>query len=470
MFKNILIFINILFMYYIYIYSIIFFISTIYSMVNLNNHIYKKRYKNIIKIEKENNYPPISILVPAYNEEKSILNCIKSLLKLDYPIFEIIIISDGSTDKTVEKIITEFRLKKVKRPIRKLIRSKEIINIYQNKDEVKITLIDKLNGGKADALNTGINASKYPYFVSLDADSMLNYDSLKNIIEPIIEDDRTIAVGGNVKVSNSAVIDNGEIKRIKTPKKAIVIFQLIEYYRVFLTNRVWFNRFNGNLIVSGAFGLFKKQSVLNVGGYSLECIGEDMDLIIKLHSFYRKNKRNYKIQYNPNAICWSEAPETYKDLKNQRKRWHMGLMQSLLGHKYIFLNIRYGIIGIFSFMYYFIYEMLSCIIEILGLIVILLSYSIGIINWDFFKTFMFMYIIYSTIISISAIILERYMFKSLMSIKTTLVLILFSIIECFGYRQLCSLYRILGIISYKRKNFKWNKIQRIDYYNEPKKV
>ncbi|WP_024615670.1 glycosyltransferase family 2 protein [Clostridium sp. Ade.TY] len=470
MFKNILIFINILFMYYIFIYSIIFFISTIYSMVNLNNHIYKKRYKNIIKIEKENNYPPISILVPAYNEEKSILNCIKSLLKLDYPIFEIIIISDGSTDKTVEKIITEFGLKKVKRPIRKLIRSKEIINIYENKDEVKITLIDKLNGGKADALNTGINASKYPYFVSLDADSMLNYDSLKNIIEPIIEDDRTIAVGGNIKVSNSAVIDNGEIKRIKTPKKAIVIFQLIEYYRVFLTNRVWFNRFNGNLIVSGAFGLFKKQSVVNVGGYSLGCIGEDMDLIIKLHSFYRKNKRKYKIQYNPNAICWSEAPERYKDLKNQRKRWHTGLMQSLLGHKYIFLNIRYGIVGIFSFMYYFIYEMLSCIIEILGLIVIILSYSIGIINWDFFKTFMFMYIIYSTIISISAIILERYMFKSLMSIKTTLVFILFSIIECFGYRQLCSLYRILGVISYKRKKFEWNKIQRIDYNNELKKV
>lgn len=465
MIKNILIFINVLFMYYIFIYSIIFFISTIYSILNLNDYIRKKRYKNIIKIEKESNYPPISILVPAYNEEKTILNCIKSLLRLDYPIFEVIIINDGSNDSTVKKVIKEFNLKKVERPIRRLVESKSVINMYESIDKPNIVLIDKINGGKADALNMGINVSKYPYFISLDADSMLEINSLKNIIDPIMHDNRTIAVGGNIKVSNSAIIDNGIVKKIKIPKKLIVIFQLIEYYRVFLTNRVWFNRFNGNLIVSGAFGLFKKQAVVNVGGYSLGCIGEDMDLIIKLHSFYRKNKIKYKIQYNPSAICWSEAPERYKDLKNQRKRWHMGLMQSLLGHKYIFLNIKYGIVGIFSFMYYLIYEMLSCIIEVIGLIVIILSYNVGIINWDFFKTFMFMYIMYSIIISASAIVLERYVFKSLMNFKTSLILILFSIFEFLGYRQLCSLYRILGLISYKKRNFEWSKIQRIDYEN-----
>lgn len=470
MFKNILIFMNVLFMYYIFIYSIIFFISTIYSIINMNNYIVKRRFKNIIKIEKDENYMPISVIVPAYNEEKTIINCIKSLKKLDYPIFEIIIVNDGSKDDTKKRIIEEFNLKKIERPIRRVVNCKDPIDIYESEGGTKITLVNKDNGGKADALNLGINISKYPYFVSLDADSMLQENSLKNIMEPIIEDDRTIAVGGNIKGSNSAIIEDGKVKKLKTPRKFIVIFQFIEYYRVFLVNRILFNRFNGNLIISGAFGLFKKQAVINVGGYSLGSIGEDMDLIVKLHSFYRKNRVDYKVQYAPNAICWSEVPERYKDLKNQRKRWHIGLIQSLLSHKYIFLNIKYGIVGLFSFIYYVIYEMLSCVIEVIGLVVMVLSYSIGIINWDFFKTFMFMYITYSFILSTASIILEGYMFKDIVKIRTIIKLIIFSFFESFGYRQLCSFYRIMGIISYKRRKFEWEKIQRIDYLNESKNL
>lgn len=470
MFKNILIFMNVLFMYYIFIYSIIFFISTIYSIINMNDYIIKRRFKNIIKIEKDKNYMPISVIVPAYNEEKTIINCIKSLKKLDYPIFEIIIVNDGSKDNTKKRVIEEFNLKKIERPIRRAVNCKDPIDIYESEDEIKIALVNKDNGGKADALNVGINVSKYPYFVSLDADSMLEENSLKNIMEPIIEDDRTIAVGGNIKGSNSAIIENGRVKKLKTPRKLIVMFQLIEYYRVFLVNRILFNRFNGNLIISGAFGLFKKQAVINVGGYSLGSIGEDMDLIVKLHSFYRKNRVDYKVQYAPNAICWSEVPERYKDLKNQRKRWHIGLIQSLLSHKYIFLNIKYGIVGLFSFIYYVIYEMLSCLIEVIGLVVMILSYSIGIINWDFFKTFMFMYIIYSFILSAASIILEGYMFKDIVKTRAIIKLIIFSFFESFGYRQLCSLYRIIGIISYKRRKFEWDKIQRIDYLNESKEL
>lgn len=470
MFKNILIFMNVLFMYYIFIYSIIFFISTIYSIINMNNYIAKRRFKNIIKIEKDENYMPISVIVPAYNEEKTIINCIKSLKKLDYPIFEIIIVNDGSKDDTKKRIIEEFNLKKIERPIRRVVNCKDPIDIYESEGVIKITLVNKDNGGKADALNLGINISKYPYFVSLDADSMLQENSLKNVMEPIIEDDRTIAVGGNIKGSNSAIIEDGKVKKLKTPRKFIVIFQFIEYYRVFLVNRILFNRFNGNLIISGAFGLFKKQAVINVGGYSLGSIGEDMDLIVKLHSFYRKNRVDYKVQYAPNAICWSEVPERYKDLKNQRKRWHIGLIQSLLSHKYIFLNIKYGIVGLFSFIYYVIYEMLSCVIEVIGLVVMVLSYSIGIINWDFFKTFMFMYITYSFILSTASIILEGYMFKDIVKIRTIIKLIIFSFFESFGYRQLCSFYRIIGIISYKRRKFEWKKIQRIDYLNEDKEL
>lgn len=464
MLENIIDYINIFFMYYIFIYALIFFVSTIFSIINLHESMLREKYSNNLRIKNEANYIPVSILVPAYNEEKTIIECIDSILSLDYPECEIIVINDGSTDKTMQVIIEQFNLKKVMRPIRRLVKSKEELSVYEGGENFKITLINKDNGGKADALNLGINAARYPFFVSLDADSILQKDSLSNIVIPFMENERTIAVGGNIKVSNQVVIIDGEIVKVFTPKKWIVIFQIIEYYRVFLTTRVWFNRFNGNLIISGAFGLFKKEAVINVGGYDIKSIGEDMSLIVKLHSFYRKNQLTYSIQYAPNAICWSQMPEKLKDLRNQRRRWHIGLMQSILEHKYIFLNIKYGLIGTFSFLYYLIYEMLSCVLEIIGIIFIILAYFTGFINIQFFVTFMIVYIGYSVVVSMASIILENYLFKNMLTIKVILKLMVFSIIECFGYRQICSIYRLSAIFQYRKRKYDWEKIDRKQHH------
>ena len=253
------------------------------------------------------------------------------------------------------------------------------------------------------------------------------------------------------------------MKEVATPKKWIVILQLIEYYRVFLTTRVWMNKFNGNLIISGAFGLFKKQAIVNVGGYNPNSIGEDMELVVKLHSFYRKNKIPYSIQYVPEAICWSQVPETIKDLKSQRRRWHMGLMESMLEHKYIFMNPTYGIVGVFSFLYYIVYELFSCIIEVFGFVFMFIAYENGYMNMDFFITFFIIYFMYTSVVSIASIILEGYMFDKMLSLKTKIKLILFSFIEPFGYRQMCSFFRILGILKFRRRRHSWDKIERIDY-------
>ena len=187
-----------------------------------------------------------------------------------------------------------------------------------------------MNGGKADALNMGINVAQYPLIISLDADSILQYDSLSKIIIPFMKDNRTIAVGGNIKVSNQVILERGRVIKYLKPQKFVVIMQLIEYYRVFLNTRVWLNKFNGNLIISGAFGLFRKDAVISVGGYEVNSVGEDMDLVLKLHSFHRKNRLPYRIEYEPFAVCWSQVPSTLKDLKNQRRRWQIGLMTSLL--------------------------------------------------------------------------------------------------------------------------------------------
>lgn len=463
MLKNIIDFINNLIMYYVFIYAVIFFVSTIFSMINLNDHILRKRYRNNIRIKNKANYIPVSVLIPAYNEETTVIDCIKSILNLDYREFEIVVINDGSTDNTEKVIIEEFNLTKVARPIRRLVDCKTELSIYEGGNNIKITLINKENGGKADSLNMGVNAAKYPFVACIDADSVLKKDSLMEIVTPFIENDKTIAAGGNIKVSNQVVIEDGEVKEVGDPKKWIVILQLIEYYRVFLTTRVWMNKFNGNLIISGAFGLFKKQAIVNVGGYNPNSIGEDMELVVKLHSFYRKNKIPYSIQYVPEAICWSQVPETIGDLKSQRRRWHMGLMESMFEHKYIFMNPTYGIVGVFSFLYYVIYELFSCVIEVFGLLFMFIAYEYGYMNMDFFITFFLIYFMYTSVVSIASIILEGYMFDTMLTLKTKVKLILFSFIEPFGYRQLCSFFRILGIFKFRSRKHAWDKIGRIDY-------
>ena len=437
-------YLNMYIMYYVFIYALIFFISTIFSVLELNEDKRKRRYLNALSINSKDNYVPVSILVPAYNEEETVSDCINSLMYLDYPEYEIIVIDDGSNDNTSKVVIENFNLKKIARPIRRLLKCKNEEFVYKGKlkNSIKLTLVRKENGGKADALNMGINISKYPLFASLDADSILQRDSIRNISIPFIEDDETIAVGGNIKVANQVVLDKGNVVKILPPKKLLTIFQTIEYYRVFLTTRVWFNSFNGNLIISGAFGLFKKSAAINIGGYDTDTVGEDMDLVAH------------------NAICWSQVPESLKDLKGQRRRWHIGLITSLVNHKYIFLNPKYGVVGIFSFLYFVVYELFSCIIDILGLIIVLISYFSGLLNIEFLFTFLIIYILYGIVVSITSVMLENYTSKHISSIGTLLKLIIFSIIESFGYRQLCSWYRITGFIGYRKRKHQWSKINR----------
>lgn len=459
--ERIIILLNDFFMYYIFIYSILFFMATIYASININKHMRLKKYKNIYTIDNPKNYVPVSILVPAYNEEATIVDCMKSMSELDYPEYEIIIVNDGSKDNTLNKVIEAFNLKKINRPIRRVVKCKMEKEIYEGYiNGVLVTLIDKVNGGKADALNMGINASKYPLFVSLDADSILQKDSIKNMVFPFLEDENMIAVGGNIQISNSIILKKGELHKTIVARKWIVLMQLIEYYRVFLATRILFNRFNANLIISGAFGMFKKEVVVNVSGYRTDTIGEDMELVMRLHIYNRNNKRKYKIEYAPEAICWSQVPEKLKDLRGQRKRWHLGLMQSLLSYKFVCFNYKYGVIGLFSYPYYFIYEMLSPIIELLGVVLIISSYLLGYIHLKFFIVFMLMYFLYSMILSCACVVLETYFIKGSLKFYSVLKLILFSILESFGYRQITSIFRLNSIFQYRCKNYSWGTIER----------
>lgn len=449
--------INIFFFFYMFLYATVLFLTTLFSAFKLDDYFKGKSYMSYTVINNKANYIPISILVPAYNEEVTIVDSINSLLNLNYPSYEIIMINDGSKDQTVAKVISHFNLKKVSKPYRKLIPTNEALDIYEGNGKIKIILVDKVNGGKSDALNMGINVCSFPTFLCMDADSMLQSDALQKIVEPFLEDDQMVAVGGDVKISNNLVIDNGEILSIEKPEKLIVIFQMIEYLRVFLNSRISLNGINGNLIISGAFGLYNKQAVVNVGGYTNGLMGEDMEIIMKIHSFYLKNKISYKTSYVPDAICWTQVPEEVKVLKRQRRRWHVGLAQSLKRHRYMFLNPKYGLIGMVSFPYFLFFEYLTPFLEVIGLVTITLSFLLGIIDLNFFLFYLLVYMGFNIIVSMISIIIERYMFSSTMTNKITFQLILFSILESFGYRQIISLFRMGNIF---KKSHNWGEMTR----------
>jgi len=461
--KDIILKFNLFIIYYVVAINFIYFVQLILSALSLYGYIRKVRYSDYQNYTTSYNMIPISILVPAYNEEETIVDNVRNLLYINYPEFEIIVINDGSKDNTLKKLIDAFSLKKIDQPVRYLIKTKDIKGIYKNIDIPNLVVVDKENGGKADALNAGINVSRYPIFVSIDADSILESDSLVRVIMPFIEDKETIAVGGIVRIANGSFIKRGLIKKVELPKSSIAMFQIVEYLRAFLTGRMGWDALNSLLIVSGAFGAFKKDVAVEVGGYLSGTVGEDMEIIVRLHKHMRKHKRRYKIKFIPDPVCWTQAPESLKDLRSQRRRWQIGLMDSLFRHKDMFFNPRYGIIGLYAYPYFFFFEMLGPIIEIIGYIFIPLSYILGILNLKYFTLFLIASILYGIILSIGAILLEEYTFNKYPSLRQVIKLTLYAIFENFGYRQLTSLYRFEAIFKYRKLKHSWGKIKRISF-------
>lgn len=451
---------------FIFIYNIIYSVLTllfiIASAFSLSDFVMNRLHMRSLNLNYQNSYIPISILVPAYNESVTIVSSIESLLHLDYPGYEIIIINDGSKDGMENLIIEHFGLHKVLKPIRRSIASKPWSSVYEaDIDHIKVTLINKENGGKADALNVGINASSFPLFVAMDADSILQANALKRIVYHFIKSEKTIVVGGNVKVGNNCTLKNGIISKISPSLNPLIIFQTIEYLRVFLSSRVALNLFNSNLIISGAFGLFKKEAVIEVGGYDTNTIGEDMELIMRLHEHNILRGNQYIIHYAPDAMCYTQSPEDLKSLKSQRMRWHIGLMDSLIKYRHVVFNKKYKVFGYIPVSYYVLFEMGAPIVDLLGFILIPTSYIAGWISLEILLFYFLCFSFYNISISFVSICFEVYLFKAPFAGWMVVQLILFSVIECLGYRQICSVFRILGMIRYKKARRTWGKIHRV---------
>jgi cellulose synthase/poly-beta-1,6-N-acetylglucosamine synthase-like glycosyltransferase len=401
---------------------------------------------------------PISLIVPAYNEEETIIDNILSLLDLNYPEFEIIVVNDGSEDHTLQKIVDHFQLRRIDVEINKQVPSAEINGVYGSFSIPNLVVVDKVNGGKSDALNAGINVSRYPLFCGIDADCILEKSALLRIVKPFLKDEKTIAVGGIVRIANGCRIRDGKLIEAKLPKETIVRFQIIEYFRAFLTSRIGWEKINALLIISGAFGVFKKSAVVKVGGYS-KTIGEDMELTLRLHEYHRKHRIPYKIDFTSDAVCWTQAPNTFKGLRNQRIRWHRGLTDSLMLHKRMLLNPSYGTVGMLSMPYFFFVEMLGPVVEMIGYAMLIVLIATSMLSGFFIFVFLLAFL-YGILFSLSAILFEEMSYKRYSGTWEITSLIAYSFAEQFIYRQLTVYWRVISFFNYKKGSKQWGTIKR----------
>ena len=406
--------------------------------------------------------PPITILAPAHNEESSIRVATRNLLELDYPELEVIIINDGSEDRTLEELREEFRLRPVRAVYVPEAKSAPVRGLYRSDVDARLVVVDKEAGGsKADAVNAGLNAATSPYVCVVDSDSLLERDALLRIMVPILEDPkRVVAVGGIIRVLNGSEIQGGQLQRVRLPRKSIEVIQVIEYLRAFLIGREAWAQGNMLMIISGAFGLFRTDLVRAVGGYRSRAIGEDFDLVARLHRHMLEKQADYEIRFVPDPMCWTEVPSDLKSLGRQRARWQKGLLDVLWPNLDMLFRPRYGRIGCFALPYLWLFELFAPVIEIVGIATIILAACVGVLSREFFLQFLIFGYAFATVISIGSVLQEEITYKRYNDWKDVARLITYCFFEHFPYRQLHMIWRLQGLWQYLRGDLVWKPVKR----------
>src|SRR6056297_1491307 len=455
MFNNILLTVDYIAIVYFVIINVTYIILNFVAFFSIRKNQLKKDLLDIDKTFSSEFYKPLSIIVPAYNEQETISENIKSILKLNYPEFEIIVVNDGSTDNTIEKLKEDFNLKTFNREYTRDIETEEIKNIYKSLSYPNLVVIDKENGGKGDALNAGVNVAGYPLVCNIDADSLIDSQALLRIVEPFVNDWRVIAAGGTIRVANQCKIKKGYIKEVNLSKNFLVRMQVVEYLRAFLFGRVGWAAINSLLIISGAFGVFKKKHLIRAGGYNPDTVGEDMELVLKLNRKMKEFQRKYKVVFLPDPVCWTQVPETINSLSNQRKRWQRGLGESLFYNWSLFFNYKYGSIGLIAFPFYFFVEFLGPLLETIGYISLISTFILGYGNQQIIILFLISSILLGILLSLSSLFFEEMSFRKYEKTKEVIILAITAVLENFGYKQLNTFWRLIGLYELIVGNKEW---------------
>lgn len=469
------------FNYYIAFYAIavnaIYLILLVFSYISVTRQERLWKIKDMSLLFKKRMLPSISIIAPAFNEEKTIIESANSLLNLKYPEYELIIVNDGSKDTTLNTLIKYYDLKRVDYIYESRLNTQPVRGVYLNRSRPKLIVVDKINGGKADSLNVGINIANKEYVCGIDADSLLEDDALIKLASLTLDEEtETPAMGGNILPINGCTIDHGHISKKGLAESKLARFQTIEYIRSFMSGRLGWSYFNCLLIISGAFGLFRKERIINVGGYltssgkyKTDTVGEDMELVVRISRQMKEAKHPFRILYAYNANCWTEVPEDLKTLKKQRYRWHRGLIEILTFHQKMSFNPSYGRIGTVALPYFYIFEMLGPIFEIQGYLMVILSIFLGILNVEIAMILFIAMVLMGILVSVSSLLISEKNGQNF-SRKELGILIFYAVIENFGVRQFFSLWRFGGYINMFKKPAGWQKAERKGFSGNPEQV
>ncbi len=406
--------------------------------------------------------PPISIIAPAYNEQYTIVSSVQAMLKIEYAQFEVVVVCDGPKDNTLEELIKGFDLVEVKEPIRKELEHKRVLSVYRSVREPNLKVILKENGGKADALNCGINACEYPLFCAIDADSLLEGDSLSKLAEPFLSSPNTCASGGVVRIANGSVIESGVVKKVLLPKTQMEKMQIVEYLSAYFLGRMGWVALDSIMIISGALGLFSKKAVLRVGGYKASTVGEDMELVLRLRNENIRSGISNGIAFVPDAVCWTQCPEDFKTLGNQRRRWQRGLWESLFVYKSLMFHPKGGVLSFVAFPFFVFIEALGPLFELMGYAIFILAAIGGFVSWEVFFYLLILSTLLGFILSISALLIEEVFFHNYSG--SQLVQLLWSaLLDSMILRYIKLWWRVQGMVQFFQKKTHWGEMKRMRF-------
>lgn len=406
--------------------------------------------------------PPITIILPAHNEESTICDSVDAALNLDYPEIRVVAVNDGSIDDTLAKLQDRYQLRPVDLLYVDTLHTAPLRGIYVSPVEPRLVVIDKVAGGsKAGAINAGLNAVTTPYVCVVDADSILERDALLRIMWAIdSEAKNVVAIGGIVRVLNGSILQNGRLREVRLPRRPIEIIQVVEYLRAFLIGREGWGALNSLLIISGAFGVFRTDVLRNIGGFRANAIGEDFDLVVRIHRYMREQGEDYRVAFISDPTCWTQVPSDFKSLARQRARWHKGLLDALLPNRDMLFRSRYGRVGLLMLVYIWIFELMAPVVELIGYTTIIAAAVLGLLDAQFFIAFLIFGYAFGTFISIGAVLLEEFSYKRYSAWGDVAKLVLFCFFEHFPYRQLTLIWALQGILQHFRGDNSWGEIKR----------
>ncbi len=442
---------------------------SIISFISVRRYVRKNRFTEYSALLTSPFAPGVSILAPAYNEEESIVENIRSLLSIHYSKFDVIVVNDGSKDNTLQKCIEAFSMEEVPYAIDEKIETKPVRGVYRSKNKAfsNLLVVDKENGGKADALNTAINVSEQPYITCIDVDCVLHQDALLKLMKPFADQsvEKVIATGGVVRIANSCIIKNGTVEQVRVPKNLVARFQTLEYIRAFLLGRMAWGHLDGLILISGALGVFDKEIAVACGGYNHDTVGEDMELVVRMRRYMHEQNLRYRVSFVPDPLCWTEVPESWDTLHKQRNRWTRGTIETMVSHRNMLFNPSYGLIGMISYPYWLFFEWFAPLFEFFGVVITVLLTMFGLITIKFFVLMLVFVYSFSILFSAQAVLVEEITYNQYKRKRDILALLFTSFLELFIFHPRLLVASIDGNLDYLKGKKSWDKFVRKGFGN-----